>query len=145
MTTALLLMDVQSGILARFDDSDDYLDRMVAAQVQAEQAGLPVVLVRVGFSPGHPEISARNKVFSAIKAADGMVLGQESTQPHPRLLRGKGEVVVTKKRISAFAGDYRLTVLADLCRDGDDDVHRILTEKVFPRQADVIDSADWQP
>jgi hypothetical protein len=36
-------------------------------------------------------------------------------------------------------------VLADLCRDGDDEVHRVLTEKVFPSQADVIDSADWRP
>jgi nicotinamidase-related amidase len=34
--------------------------------------------------------------------------------------------------------DYRLTVIADACGDGDDEVHRVLTEKVFPRQTDVV-------
>jgi nicotinamidase-related amidase len=38
--------------------------------------------------------------------------------------------------------DYRLTVLSDCCADPDPEVHHILTERVFPRQADVIESAD---
>lgn len=36
--------------------------------------------------------------------------------------------------------DYRLVVLEDLCADRDPEVHRVLMEKVFPRQADVISS-----
>jgi nicotinamidase-related amidase len=39
--------------------------------------------------------------------------------------------------------DYRLTVLADGCLDADAEVHRVLMEKVFPRQADVVSTADW--
>ncbi|HYB16621.1 MAG TPA: isochorismatase family protein [Streptosporangiaceae bacterium] len=39
--------------------------------------------------------------------------------------------------------DYRLTVLADGCLDADPDVHRMLVEKVFPRQAEVVSVADW--
>ena len=39
--------------------------------------------------------------------------------------------------------DYRLTVLRDACADADAEVHRVLTEKVFPRQADVVDVAHW--
>jgi nicotinamidase-related amidase len=39
--------------------------------------------------------------------------------------------------------DYRLTVLADGCLDGDPEVHRVLTEKVFPRQAGVVGVAEW--
>jgi nicotinamidase-related amidase len=39
--------------------------------------------------------------------------------------------------------DYRLTVLADGCLDADAEVHRVLVEKVFPRQADVVSVADW--
>jgi len=39
--------------------------------------------------------------------------------------------------------DYRLTVLADACGDWDMEVHRVLTEKVFPRQAVVNTVADW--
>jgi nicotinamidase-related amidase len=181
MTEALLIMDVQNGILDRFDVPSGYLDRVVAAQERAEQAGVLVVLVQVAFSPGHPEISARNKSFSAAKEAMRMVAGEPATQPVPQLLRGRGEVIVTKKRVSAFTGsdlelvlrahdvttlalagiatsgvvlstvreaadrDYHLTVLEDLCRDGDEEVHHVLTRKVFPRQAEVISSADWQP
>lgn len=39
--------------------------------------------------------------------------------------------------------DFQLTVLADACADGDAEVHRVLTEKVFPRQADVVPVAVW--
>ncbi len=39
--------------------------------------------------------------------------------------------------------DYRLIVLADACLGADPEVHRVLTEKVFPRQADVRNIADW--
>jgi nicotinamidase-related amidase len=37
--------------------------------------------------------------------------------------------------------DYRLLVLADCCADSDPEVHRVLLEKVFPRQADIVDTA----
>jgi nicotinamidase-related amidase len=37
--------------------------------------------------------------------------------------------------------DYRLIVLSDLCADPEADIHAFLTERIFPRQADVITSA----
>ena len=39
--------------------------------------------------------------------------------------------------------DYQLVVLSDGCLDRDPEVHRVLTEKVFPRQAEVLTVADW--
>jgi nicotinamidase-related amidase len=39
--------------------------------------------------------------------------------------------------------DYRLVVLADACADRDEEVHRVLTGKVFPRQAVVTTAAEW--
>ena len=39
--------------------------------------------------------------------------------------------------------DYRLTVLSDACADADPEVHRVLMEKVFPRQAAVCTSDEW--
>jgi nicotinamidase-related amidase len=181
MTEALLVMDVQNGIFDRFEVPDGYVDRVVATVEKAEQAGVLVILVRVAFSPGHPEVSPRNKSFSALRDSMGLIFGDPSTEPVARLLRGNGEVTVTKKRVSAFAGsdlelvlrshavttlvlsgiatsgvvlstvregadrDYRLIVLEDLCLDADPEVHRVLTQKIFPRQAEVIRSADWQP
>jgi nicotinamidase-related amidase len=39
--------------------------------------------------------------------------------------------------------DYALTVLSDLCADRDPEVHRVLLEKVFPRQATVVTAGQW--
>lgn len=36
-----------------------------------------------------------------------------------------------------FDADYRQVVVQDCCGDADPEVHRVLTEKVFPRQATV--------
>jgi nicotinamidase-related amidase len=39
--------------------------------------------------------------------------------------------------------DFGLVVLADACADADPEVHRVLTEKVFVRQADVTTVDAW--
>jgi len=39
--------------------------------------------------------------------------------------------------------DFAIQVLADACADSDSEVHRVLTEKVFPRQADVLTVDAW--
>lgn len=40
--------------------------------------------------------------------------------------------------------DFRLFVLADCCADPDTELHRVLTTKLFPRQADVIGLAEFR-
>lgn len=40
--------------------------------------------------------------------------------------------------------DYAITVLSDCCADMDEEVHRVLTTKVFIRQAEVINSEEWR-
>lgn len=39
--------------------------------------------------------------------------------------------------------DFDLTVLSDGCADPDDEVHRVLIEKVFPSQAQVMTVLEW--
>ena len=39
--------------------------------------------------------------------------------------------------------DYGLTVLRDGCADRDDEVHRVVLDKVFPRQATVLTVDEW--
>jgi nicotinamidase-related amidase len=39
--------------------------------------------------------------------------------------------------------DYRLSVLSDGCADMDPEVHSVLLNKVFPRQAEVLTTAQW--
>jgi nicotinamidase-related amidase len=38
--------------------------------------------------------------------------------------------------------DFKIVVFSDCCADGDPEVHRVLTTKVFPRQAEVISVDD---
>lgn len=51
--------------------------------------------------------------------------------------------VVLSTLRDAVDKDYILTVLSDLCADRDEEVHRVLNEKVFPRHADVLSSTEW--
>jgi nicotinamidase-related amidase len=176
-TTALLVMDMQNGIVERFGDA--VLEPAGRAIAAARDAGLPVIYVRVAFRAGHPEVSSRNRAFGALRDAGALAQDDEATAIHPRIAPQRGDVVVVKRRVSAFAGsdldvvlraggiedlvlcgiatsgvvlstlrqaadlDYGLTVLRDACADADDEVHRVLLDKVFPRQADVIDVAAW--
>ncbi len=50
-------------------------------------------------------------------------------------------VVLSTIRHAADA-DYRVVVVEDACADRDDEVHRVLTGKVFPRQATVTTTAE---
>ena len=47
-----------------------------------------------------------------------------------------GVVLSTLRRAADL--DYGLTVLRDGCADADEGVHRVLLDKVFRRQADVL-------
>jgi nicotinamidase-related amidase len=40
--------------------------------------------------------------------------------------------------------DYRVVVVHDCCADRDPDVHAMLTGRVFPMSADIVDAAGWQ-
>src|ERR1700683_163246 len=47
-----------------------------------------------------------------------------------------GIVLSTLRR--AFDLDYRCVVLKDSCFDRDEEIHRVLVEKIFPAQATVV-------
>jgi nicotinamidase-related amidase len=179
---ALLVMDIQKGIVERYLKGNDWgrlLDTLGRATSAARAAGVVVIYVRVAFRPGAPEISARNKSLSAGAAAGGLGAEDPATQVHPAIAPHDGDIVVVKKRISAFTGsdldvvlrsldvdslvltgistsgvvlstlrqaadlDYHLTVLEDGCADLDAEVHRVLLDKVFPRQASVVSTDEW--
>jgi len=180
LATALLVMDVQAGIISRVSDSQSLLQTLGQAITAARSAKIPVIYVVVGFRKGIPEIGAAttNKSFGALKSA-GFPGIEEPIQIDPAIAPQPGEMVVTKRRVSAFAGsdlevilrghkiehlvlagiatsgvvlstvreaadkDYRLSVLSDGCADMDAEVHGVLLNKVFPRQADVLTTAQW--
>src|SRR5215470_5787042 len=104
-STALLIMDVQQGIVARFaGDGDGYLGRLAIAIGAARAADVMVGYVTVGFRPGYPEVSERNKTFAAIAGTGRFTDGDPGARIPGAVAPAPGEVVVTKRRVSAFAG-----------------------------------------
>ncbi len=61
--SALLVMDVQNGIVSRFTEKPEAIAPFQVAVNAARHAGIPVIFVRVAFRPGFPEVSAKNKSF----------------------------------------------------------------------------------
>ena len=114
-------MDVQRAVVDRFPDPS-YLPRLREAIGAARPAGLPVIYVVVGFRPGYPEISPRNKTFGELARSGRIAAGDPGTEIHPDVAPESGEIVVTKRRVSAFAGSDLSLVL----RAGDVD-HLVLT------------------
>ncbi|MEH3153894.1 MAG: cysteine hydrolase [Gordonia paraffinivorans] len=118
MTTALLVMDFQNGIVDRLDGSSA-LDNAVTAADAARAAGIPVVFVRVAFRPGHPEIASANLGFGRLAdaAGDTMTESAHGTQIHPALGPRADEPIVTKRRVSAFSGSDLEVLLRGLGAD----------------------------
>ena len=50
-------------------------------------------------------------------------------------------VVLSTTRYAADA-DYRLFIVEDCCSDQDVEVHDFLTQKIFPRQAEIVSAAE---
>jgi nicotinamidase-related amidase len=106
-TTAVLAMDCQRAIVSAYaKPRDEFLTRAADVLRAARAAGLTVVHVQVAFRPGFPEISSNNALFAAIKtdpqrqqlfAGDGAAID-------PGLGPEQGDLVVSKRRVSAFAG-----------------------------------------
>ena len=177
--TALLVMDMQMGILQNFNATNTLVKSVSKAINYARNKKIPVIYIRVGFRQGAPELSTNNKIFSAGNRNYAATDMDAFMKIHPDIIPQADEMVVTKKRISAFTGsdlevvlrsknirhiiltgistsgvvlstvreaankDYRITVLADGCGDRDEEVHRVLTTKIFPRQADVLTIDGW--
>ncbi|MFJ2831554.1 cysteine hydrolase family protein [Streptomyces sp. NPDC087263] len=102
--TALLVMDVQRDIVGIADDGSGYLPRLRRAIDGARAAGIPVIYVVIGLRPGNPEVSPRNRVLTNAVRAGLFTEGDPGTEIHPDIAPQQGDVVVTKRRGSAFSG-----------------------------------------
>jgi Amidases related to nicotinamidase len=177
--TALLVMDMQFGTLSRLPDPTVFVNTVAKAIENARKHKLPIIYVVVGFRKGTPEINKNNKTFAASRERWSQADPDVMMKIDSKLTPAENEVVVIKRRISAFSGsdlevllrsygtkhlvltgfatsgvvlstvreaadkDFQLTVLSDCCSDMDEEVHRVLTTKVFARQAEVMTVEDW--
>jgi nicotinamidase-related amidase len=178
--TALLLMDLQNGIFSSYCNDPGIVSRLQQVKTAARTVGMPVIYVVVKFREQFPEISHHNKIFAALKSgAFPLNEGNHAADIHGDLAPEPNDIVVTKRRVSAFSGsdlelvlraqginhivlagiatsgvvlstlreaadmDYEITVLSDCCFDQDQEVHKVLMEKVFPKQSEVTTAKQW--
>ena len=178
--TALLVMDVQNAIVGMLEDKEKLINPLRQTIKEAHQHEIPVIYITVGFRKGYPEISPNNKSFDPIKNSDRNFDTIEAQAVYDEVAPQSGDIVVKKRRVSAFTGsdlevvlrsqqinhlvlagiatsgvvlstvreaadkDYRLTVLSNCCADRDEEVHRVLINKIFSRQADVMSAGEWR-
>ena len=105
--TAVLSMDLQTAIVSIYTkDQPDLVTRAAGVLKKARDRGLSVFHVQVGFRPGLPEISPRNLLFSSIKNSvqHRQVFEGPGGAIHPAVAPQGEDIVITKHRISAFAG-----------------------------------------
>ncbi|MDQ0901023.1 cysteine hydrolase family protein [Paenibacillus sp. V4I7] len=103
--SALLVMDMQNSVVSRFVDSEKALLPFQKAIEAARSHAIPVIYVRVAFRAGYPEISSRNKMFASIASRAGKAAAPEAAmQIHESVQPRPDEPIVTKLRVSAFAG-----------------------------------------
>jgi len=113
--TALILLDLQNGILENFkDDKISYLSRASEAIKASRAAGIDIIYIKTCFRPSHPEISKRNFTFAKVASYGGFVEGDPPVDISPEVAPLERDIVVTKRRVSAFSGSDLGCVLRGL-------------------------------
>jgi nicotinamidase-related amidase len=102
--SALLAMDFQNGVVARYPGGPTAVERVSRALSHARNSSVLVIYVRVAFRAGHPEVSPNNRLFTRIVDSGDLDEMTSATQIDPAIAPAPGDIVVTKRRVSAFTG-----------------------------------------
>ena len=158
--TAVLIMDFQQRIIANVaTEPVAVVENAARALASARAAGIPVIYVvhRGGpFAEYAPDV----ELHEGVAPAEGELVitkvrpGPFSTTALDVTLRemGRDNLVIMGVATSgcvlssvrwAVDINYSFIVLSDACSDGDPEVHRVLTEKVYPRQGTVMTTDEF--
>ena len=158
--TAVLIMDFQQRIIANVaTEPVAVVENAAKALAGARAAGIPVIYVvhRGGpFAEYAPDV----ELHEGVAPAEGELVitkvrpGPFSTTALDVTLRemGRDNLVIMGVATSgcvlssvrwAVDINYSFVVLSDACSDGDPEVHRVLTEKVYPRQGTVMTTDEF--
>jgi nicotinamidase-related amidase len=176
--TAVLTLDMQDGILGFAPGATVAFPKAAEVVEAARKGGFLLIHVGIGFEPGYPEISPKNKRFGMVKEKGVFVKGSDTAKINSALYK-PGDTIIYKHRVGAFAGnslymilqaqgienlvffgistsgivlstiraafdlDFQPFVIKDACFDPDEEVHRVLTEKVFAHQGTVLTAKEF--
>lgn len=112
--SALVLLDIQKGIINRLQTTDSYLSRLASTVQKARDASTQIIHVTTAFRPGYPDLNPRNMSTPRIVSSNSFIEGSESVQIHPAISVNPSDILVTKKRVSAFSASDLDVVLRSL-------------------------------
>ena len=117
-SAALLVMDCQEDIVGglQIGERERLMAALQKALSAARTAGIPIIHIVVQFRETHPEIGSRG-FFNAVKENGRMVAGSPGAEICREIRPQPGELIVTKKRISAFTGSDLEQILRSKCID----------------------------
>ena len=156
--TAVLVMDYQKRQLSAFSEEfqNELIVRANKVLTKARHDGITVINIEVQRGERTPETEIHPAMIPPPRE---LVLTKRRTGPFSttnldEVLKEKGIQTLVLMGIRTIGCvlstvrwaadiDYELIVLSDCCADQDEEVHRVLMEKVFPRQASVITSLEF--
>jgi nicotinamidase-related amidase len=112
--TALMVMDMQQGILGAYPGAMTLLAKVTKAIAYARSKQIPVIYVVIGFRKGAPEVGPNNKSFSARKKVFDSIDMSDYMKVHQEIAPQEGDITVIKRRISAFTGSDLEVILRSL-------------------------------
>jgi nicotinamidase-related amidase len=102
----------------------------------------PVQVIHEAVRPIEGEVVAGKHRVNAMFGTDlEMSLRANNIETLVMLGYATSGVVLSTTRYAADA-DFRLIIVEDCCSDQDPEVHDFLTQRIFPRQADVVPAED---
>jgi nicotinamidase-related amidase len=136
---AYIVVNFRSGYPEISDRNKTFSQRKTSGQTPAKD---PATLIHSSVTPREGEpIIVKHRVNAFYGTDLDMMLHAQGIDTLVLMGHATSGVILSTVRYAADA-DYRLVVVEDGCADPNPDVHQMLMEKVFPRQADVISSGN---
>ena len=102
----------------------------------------PLAVIHPAVAPAEGEVAVGKHRVNALYGTDlDMSLRSNNIETIVLLGYATSGVVLSTTRYAADS-DYRLYIVEDCCSDSDPEVHDFLTQHIFPRQADIVQSED---
>jgi nicotinamidase-related amidase len=102
----------------------------------------PIQLIHPAVRPADGEVVVgKHRVNALYGTALGLILRANNIDTLIILGYATSGVVLSTTRYAADL-DYRLVIVEDCCADQDPEVHNFLTQRIFPRQAEVVSAIE---
>lgn len=105
-SSALILLDVQVGVVSSLPpfEREKVLGNLTRAITAARAVGVPVIHVIVSYRRNYPDASPRNSLMNRVRKAGRLLEGTPDVRICPEIEVLPEDVIVTKRRTSAFFG-----------------------------------------